>query len=119
VKKKFHLLALDVMHPKYHKILRDCFHDEALQVEHAIADADVRYWCIVFYPGDTPPYVRTLAGYTAIEDLTAEVEWHLRECGQSMLISPRLNQEDRDYLNVAIDALQGEALAECAPMGSA
>ncbi len=115
--KDFKLLALDVLYPKFQRILRDCFHDEALQVEEAIAEADVRYWCIAFYPGDSPPYIRTLAGYSTIEDLTAEVEWHLRECKHPILISPRLTREDRDYLNAAIDALQDMALAECAPVG--
>jgi hypothetical protein len=117
VKNDFKLLALDVMHPKYHKILRDCFHDETLQVEQAIAEGDMRYWCICLLPSDSPLYMCTLAGHGTIESLTAEVEWHLSACGQPVAISPRLNQQDRDYLYAAVDALQDMALAECVAVG--
>jgi hypothetical protein len=117
VKNDFRLIALDMLYPKYQKILRDCFHDEALQAEQAMAEADMRYWCICLLPGDSPPYLCTLAGHRTIEDLTAEVEWHLSACGQPIAISPRLNQRDRDHLYAAVDALLDMTLAECAPVG--
>lgn len=114
---EFKLLALDVRHPKYYKILRDFFEDEALTVEHALAEGDVRYWCIVFLPDEAR--VTTFRGHRDVESLADEVTWHLRHSWGAFSIYPRLNGSDRDYVNRVVDQVQSGMLAECVPMGSA
>jgi hypothetical protein len=117
--------ALDTRHSAYHKTLRKCYGAKAVtEVKREIAETGLRFWAVVLFPRDAPPYTSVLSGFANIEALTDEIT-EILYCGSGLplgnhiMVMPRLRAEDREFLYAAVDQAQAEMLAECEPMGSA